>query len=65
MRLPEGMTAAHAERLSRMPEDIRDRVRERAAIIWTSCPGISWEEADERALVAEGFVVQRSMLGGG
>lgn len=52
---------AHKARLARMTEDQRDRVTERAAIIWEGNPGMSWEEADERALAEEGIATQKTL----
>ncbi len=53
MKLPEGMTSTHAEAMRRLPPDVRTRVMERAAIIWEGNPGMSWEEADRKALEME------------
>lgn len=63
-RLPTGMTPEHAARLARLTDEQRDRVTERAAIIWEST-GCSWADADERALAAEVGPVQRTLLGDG
>ncbi len=63
MKLPAGQTREHAERLARLTDEQRDRVAERAAIIWESM-GCDWAEADEAALAAEVGPVQRTLLGG-
>lgn len=39
----------HVARLRKLPSDTRERVCERATIIHEACPGVSWEEADQRA----------------
>jgi len=58
-----GVTEGHAARLRRLPDDVRDRVVERAAIVAEST-GCGWEEADAEALVLEGVDKQRSLFGG-
>ncbi len=54
------MTQAHYQRLTRMTDDQRHRVLERAAIV-QEATGCSWPDADERALVDEGIAVQRTL----
>lgn len=56
------MTTAMARTLERLPEEKRRDVLERAALIYDGCPGITWQEADERALEAEGLK-QRTLPG--
>ena len=70
--LPEGMSGPTWTRISalsdtptvRHPLGLRTAVIERASLIHEACPGISWAEADERALAEEaGIAVQQRMVG--
>jgi hypothetical protein len=60
---PEGMDLATYRRIDRLPAEKRHRVLERAAIIHEAC-GVSWGEADRRAL-AEELGEQRGLPGVG
>jgi hypothetical protein len=56
------MLPEHAQKLARMPDDQRQRVLERAAIIF-DIGGVTWSEADRLALEIE--ATQRQLFGGG
>lgn len=49
------MTVEMSRALARLTQDKRDRVLERAAILHAE-GGLTWPEADERALILEGVV---------
>lgn len=59
-RLPDGMTPEHWARLQKLTDEQRDRVLERATLIFCGNPGMSWKDADEAALLEVG-PVQRTL----
>lgn len=62
MRPPGGMAPATWARISKLPSDVRDRVLERASILYYGGAAATLEEADDRALAEEG--PQQQTIGG-
>jgi len=63
VRFPEGMGAEAWARIAKLPDERRDRVLERACLIYYGGAAKTLAEADEMALAAEGIHVQQRMVG--
>ncbi len=50
---------SHLERLAALRAIYADAVRERAAIIWEGCPGMTWDAADDLAFEQEAHAQRR------
>lgn len=60
---PAEMAERHWRKLLTLTDDKRGRVLERASLLHEYVPGMSWEEADERALLEEAGVATQRELG--
>ena len=63
MKAPGGMAPETWTRISKLPADVRDRVLERASILYYGGAVKTLAEADERALAEEGITTQQAIGG--